>query len=183
MKQQIKLAQDGQHGRIHTIADADINQRKMTVRLLFADGNRIDGVGDLLEIGGIDVSRHRMNPVVLFDHGKTNPLPIAKAEDPQGRYTVELDVANKQAWCTAWFYQGNTEQAKFSEQIFDMVVKGYLRGASIGYQVLRGSPMPYDYSGQTTGTHLLRTLMLECSVVVMPANADTVIEFNPRMKG
>ena len=44
-----------------------INESEMSVTFPFASGVRRDSVGDLLEIGGIDTSRHIRNPVVLFE--------------------------------------------------------------------------------------------------------------------
>jgi hypothetical protein len=49
---------------------------RMCFWLPYADGSRRDGVGDLLEVDGIILDRHRLNPVVLIDHGKQHPLPL-----------------------------------------------------------------------------------------------------------
>jgi hypothetical protein len=171
--------------------DWDLNESEMSVWIPFADGNRRDGVGDRLEIGGIDLSRHRMNPVVLFDHGKKCELPIAISEDPETkRHTVELDVVNQKAKGKAFFYQGKgaralgnimgsgsqgIDHATFCEQLFHMMAQKYVRGGSIGYQVIQAEPIYADpMHGIPQGMHLRRVLMLEYSVVVIPANMDTV---------
>ena len=56
-----------------------------------------------------------------------------------------------------------------------MMVKRLVRAGSFGYQVLKAEQMPPDYArGTPQGLHLLSTLLLEVSPVVLPANADTV---------
>ncbi len=63
---------------------------------IWSDG---DGVGDLLEVGGIETSRHKLNPIVMYDHAKAVVLPIATSQDPQsGDYGVHIDVNDKRAF-------------------------------------------------------------------------------------
>lgn len=171
----------------------DVDERRMSVKFPFADGNRRDGVGDLLEIDGIDLSRHRVNPIILWDHAKSYSLPIGLAaewDDDAGqydlsKYTVELDRNAQVAAVTAYFYRGRGmngvdrarefDHALFCEQTFDMMAKGLVRAGSIGYQVVAARELPPDYqTGTPKGLHLLNTLMLEASAVVLPANGDTV---------
>jgi hypothetical protein len=167
------------------MGDIDIDENEMTVTFPFADGRRRDGVGDLLEIAGISCERHRKNPVVLFDHGKQVVLPVAMAEDPFTRqYTVSLDSAAKVGKVKAFFYQGkgdiggqsaDYEHSLFCHQLFDLIARKFVRGGSIGYQVVHARELTPDYErGTPKGLHLLQTLMLEASAVVMPANQDTV---------
>lgn len=181
-----KLAGTNQYGLDVAFDTIDIDEKNMAVVIPFADGNRRDGVGDLLEVGGIDTSRHRMNPVVLFDHAKEVKLPIALAEDRNTKaYTVIVDPETRTARAQAFFYQGTGingvdrdreyDHAVFCEQIFDLTAKRFIRGGSIGYQVISANAIPPDYErGIPAGQHLLRTLMLECSAVIMPCNKDTV---------
>lgn len=162
------------------------NENEMSLTIPFADGNRRDGVGDLLEIGGIDCERHRLNPICLYDHGKAVTLPIGLAEDRKtSHYTVKLDPIDKVGILEAFFYQGKGlkgvdktqeyDHAVFCEQLYDLAVQGYVRGGSIGYQVKAARELPADHTdGTPKGMHLLSTLMLEGSLVVMPANMDTV---------
>lgn len=164
----------------------EVDESSMSLWIPFANGSNRDGVGDLLEIGGIRLERHQKNPIVLFDHGKEVKLPIAKALDPaSNQYTVELDVVNQVGRLRAFFYDGkgldgvdrtqDYNHALFCEQLYDLTAKGFIRGGSIGYQVIKALELPPDYGrGIPKGLHLLQTLMLEGSLVVMPANADTV---------
>jgi len=174
-----KLSDAGQYGLDAAFNDQfDINESEMSITFPFADGKRRDGVGDLLEIGGIRTERHQANPIVLFDHGKQVQLPIGLAEDPYTKqYTITIDVTTQTALCKAFFYQGtdNYDHAVFCEQLFDLMAKRYVRAGSIGYQVIAAKELQANYdTGTPKGLHLLSVLMLEASAVVLPANQDTV---------
>lgn len=166
--------------------DYEVDESEMSLVVPFADGNRRDGVGDLLEISGIDVSRHRVNPIALFDHGKSVTLPLGLFCDSKSQeYTVMLDPIAKTAKGKLFVYQGSGipnakkdqeyPHAVFCQQIFDLWVKKFIRAGSIGYQVKDARQLQPDYErGTQAGLHLIKILMLEGSVVVMPANQDTV---------
>lgn len=174
-----KLGETNSYGMDVAFGDnLDIDEERMAVWIPFADGNRRDGVGDLLEVAGINTERHRQNPIILFDHGKQVTLPIGLAEDPHSKhYMVVIDPVLKLAKCKAFFYQSsiNKDHAIFCEQLFDLMAKRYVRAGSIGYQVIHARELGPDYErGTPKGLHLLATMMLEASAVVMPANQDTV---------
>lgn len=169
----------------------DIDEQAMSIVIPFVDGRRRDGVGDLLEVGGIKTERHQANPIVGFDHFKKYEFPIAMAEDPKTKeYSVWLDPVTQQGRLKAFFYQGGKglgdlelknnrsamyDHAVFCEQLFDLAAKRFIRGGSIGYQVIHAKQLNPDYeTGTPAGLHLLSVLMLEGSLVVLPANQDTV---------
>lgn len=166
--------------------ELDIDEGKMSVWVPFADGKRRDSVGDLLEVGGIRTERHRANPIVLWNHGKEQQIPIGLTEDRDTKaYTVAIDPTNQIAKACCFFYSGTGikgvdrsqeyQHALFCEQIFDMLCKRLVRSGSIGYQVVQAQPLPPDpQRGVPRGLHLLSVNMLEASVVVLPANQDTV---------
>lgn len=166
----------------------EIDESRMAVRIPFADGKRRDGVGDLLEVGGIRTDRHHINPIILFDHAKSVSLPIAQAQDPDsGSYTVIIDPVMQEASAWSFFYQGKdlegvtrerkNDHALFCEQLFDLTVKKFIRAGSIGYSVIQAKQLQPNYeTGTPAGLHLLSVLMLEASLVVLPANADTVLK-------
>lgn len=166
------------YGMDASLGESEVCEGDMSVTFPFADGKRRDGVGDLLEISGINTSRHVKNPVVLLDHGKYVQLPVALAEDPHThQYTVTLDPIGQVATVKAYFYQNHADTAHgvLCEQIFDLMARRFLRAGSIGYQVIAAKELGPNYeAGIPKGLHLLSVLMLEASVVVMPANADTV---------
>jgi hypothetical protein len=160
----------------------------MSVWITFADGTSRDGVGDVTEVTGLDLSRHRKNSICLFDHGKHAQavLPIGLSEDRETRsYTVEIDPVARIAKGNIFFYQGHgakgldrekdNEHALYCEQIYHLILKGLIRGGSFGYMVLEASPISADYvSGTPQGLHLKRTLLLEFGPTIIPANQNTV---------
>lgn len=162
-----------------------VDESRMAIAIPYASGQRRDGVGDLLEVEGIDFSRHVQNPAHLWNHQK-DQLPLGMVQDPEtGVYTGTIDAAKKLATDLVFFYRGKglsgvdrtveKDHALFCEQVFDLLVKKFLRSGSIGYQVIQAQPLPADPStGTPTGYHLQRVLKLESSTVVLPANQDTV---------
>lgn len=166
--------------------DYDIDTVRKTAKIIFADGNNQDSVGDIWECSGTDVSRHIKNPVAYLDHFKTITLPIALCEDEAGNYTVELDPVQQIGTAVLFFYRGPKqrdsslptsavyEHQLVSEQVFDLAVQGFLRGGSFSYRIINAVPLP---SG---GLHLLQTELLEVSLVSLPANADTVREIQSK---
>ena len=185
-----KLTEGGQYGQfgmdVVTDGDPEVDEQEMSFLLPYACGLRRDGVGDLVEIEGIDYSRHRLNPVSLIDHGKQVVLPLGKTENPTtGEYASYSDPVTKMATDRVWVYQGKGlanvdrgqeyDHAVLCEQIFDLWRQKFLRSGSLGYQVIDARPLEPDYiRGLPAGAHLLKVLKLESSVVVMPANMDTV---------
>lgn len=167
--------------------DPGVDESEMSFILHFADGSRRDGVGDLLNVEGIDTSRHRGNPLTLFDHGKQIALPIGFTETRDTKeYTVFVDPVARTAKAKVYVYDGRkgidgeereqvNAHALFCEQIFDMWAKRLIRAGSIGYQVIEAEELPQDWRrGIPKGLYLNKVLMLEASAVVLPANGDTV---------
>lgn len=59
-----KLTDNGRYGLSVGYDDVlAVNESEMSIVIPFADGNRRDGVGDLLEVGGIRTERHRTNAI------------------------------------------------------------------------------------------------------------------------
>jgi hypothetical protein len=175
--------------------DVEFDEGKMAIWIPIADGNRRDGVGDLLEVGGIRTERHARNPIVGFDHFKTVSLPIGMAavwDEAANRYdfsqyTFKPDPVTQTAKLQCFFYRGKGlanvdrkveyDHALLCEQYFDVACKRLVQAGSIGYQVISARELPPDYEkGTPKGLHLLSILMLEGSLVVMPANQDTVMK-------
>jgi len=95
-----------------------------------------DRQGDIIDPAGGDFDEHRTNPVVMFHHGKTHKLPIGKAEDANGNYTVRLVKARdgEVLLGTTHFSQSN----RFAQDVFGLVAEDILRGVSIGFDPIDG---------------------------------------------
>ena len=110
-----------------------VSRRDMTVTGVLTTPSP-DRQGDIVVPGGADFSEHRINPVVLFHHGKgqNGHLPIGKAEDRDGNYTVRLvkgQDGRDRLVGTTHFSQSN----KFAEDVFGLVAEDILRGISVGF--------------------------------------------------
>jgi len=192
-----KLSAVGQFGIDAVINEKpDFDESRMSLYIPIADGKNRDGVGDLLQVEGIRTNRHIKNPIILYDHGKQTSMPIALAEDPQTKaYTFEADTISQTARVNAFFYQGNGgnqtidrrqeyDHALLCQQLYDLAIKRFLRSGSIGYQIIHAKQLPPDYeTGLPQGLHLLAILMLEGSLVVLPANQDTTRKSFPHAFG
>ncbi len=91
-----------------------------------------DRQGDIIDPTGGDFSEHETNPVVMFHHGKTHKLPIGKAEDPAGNYTVRLAQApdgSDLLLGTTFFSQ----KSQFAQDVFGLIAEDIMRGVSIGF--------------------------------------------------
>lgn len=110
-----------------------VNKSQMSVTCILTT-DRADRQGDVIDPSGGDFSEHVTNPVVMFHHGKTHKLPIGKAEDPDGNYTVRLvKSADGPVLCgTTHFAQSN----RFAQDVFGLVAEDVLRGVSIGFDPL-----------------------------------------------
>lgn len=111
----------------------DIDTHKMCVTAVLTT-RTADRQGDIVDPTGGDFSEHSTNPVVMFHHGKDHKLPIGKAEDPDGNYTVRLVKAadGDLLLGTTYFAQSN----KFAQDVFGLIAEDVLRGVSIGFDPL-----------------------------------------------
>ncbi len=95
-----------------------------------------DRQGDVIDPTGGDFSEHQTNPIVMFHHGKAgHKLPLGKAEDRNGNYTVRLVKAQDGSDVlvgTTHFSQSS----RFAQDVFGLVAEDILRGVSIGFDPL-----------------------------------------------
>lgn len=111
-----------------------VNRGEMSVECVLTTRSR-DRQGDIVEPAGCDWSEHEINPVVMFHHGKDHHLPIGKAEDPDGNYTVRLDARNRLVGKT-YFSQSD----RFAGDVFGLVAENILRGVSVGFDPADDGP-------------------------------------------
>ncbi len=148
-------------------ATLDIDTSKCVVKCVISTGNE-DFAKDVIDIDGIDLSKHELNPVVLFNHQRWLN-GVAKAKDPDGKYTVRK--AGKQLLGDSWFPQSLAA----SMEIFSLIEAGVINGISIG-----GIPIEkyarVDKQGYPTGgAEIVRMVMNEFSHCVLPENGEAVV--------
>lgn len=110
-----------------------VDRGEMSVECVLTTRTR-DRQGDIVEPRGCDDSDHRAVPVVLYHHGKDHHLPIGKAEDPAGNYTVRL-VGDRLLGKT-YFSQSD----RFAADVFGLVAENILRGVSVGFDPVDDGP-------------------------------------------
>lgn len=116
---------------VMTTDNPRVNQSEMSVTCVLTSANP-DRQGDVIDPLGGDFSEHETNPVVMFHHGKQHKLPIGKAEDRNGNYTVrhmKSPAGNDILVGTTHFAQSN----RFAQDVFGLVAEDVLRGVSIGF--------------------------------------------------
>lgn len=109
-----------------------VDRREMSVECVLTTPAR-DRQGDIVEPRGCDAREHRLNPVVMFHHGRDHHLPIGKAEGPEG-YTVRLD--GDRLIGKTYFSQSD----RFASDVFGLVAENILRGVSIGFDPAEDGP-------------------------------------------
>lgn len=87
---------------------------------------------------GLDLTYYQQNPLVLWDHGLGFNLPIAKSEDPSGKFSVKTQASKVTA--TAYFSQS----LAFASEVFGLISEQILRAASIGFRPQKAMKLNYQ---------------------------------------
>jgi len=92
-----------------------------------------DRMGDIIVSRGClgRIDRYKKNPIVFLNH-QSFGLPIAKSESPKGQFALE--VRDDKILADAYFHCKTEE----SEKTYELVKLGYLKGASIGFNPIKG---------------------------------------------
>lgn len=138
----------------------------------------VDRDNDTISVKGWVLKNFRKNPVVLFGHGG---IPIAKSPKIS-KTEASLDA-------DAEFLppdMADHEHVKFSDMVFQMLVKKFLRATSVGFRPLEFKEPDEDDERRSGGGALLSPFrhgmdflkqeLLEFSIVPVPANPEAVIQ-------
>lgn len=132
--------------------------RKMTFAVSTED---VDRDRDVIKADGWKLKAFKKNPVVLWAHDYRD-LPIAKA--------VKIGVEDQRLVSVADFVP--KEVYEFAETVFQMVKLGFLNAASVGFK-----PLEHAFNEDRRGIDILKSELLEWSVVPVPANAEALVQF------
>lgn len=150
-----------------TCLDDQIDQQEMSAWFRICASSEDDD-GDIVEPSGMDLSRYKSNPIVLFHHDKESPA-IGLSEDRNKQLCVSVRPNEIIAKC---FFHGLPFDGKnLSQEIFDLVVRGAIRGASVGFLPIQAKKRGY---GDEAGYHFHRSLLTEWSITPIPSNAETL---------
>ena len=161
-----------------------VDRAKMAVEAVICTP-LVDHQGDVVDPSGVDLSVHKLNPVVFYDHrGGKSPhiLPIGKAEGPNGNYTVRLmDLPGRGPALVAKTYFAQSD--RFASEVFGLVAEDILRGTSIGFapgRAEKGLPNPVEVLERPAGRdargsfHFRRSVLHEYSHTPAPTNPEAL---------
>lgn len=93
-----------------------------------------DRVRDSMVSTGCKVTNYKKNPVVFWEHGFGGiTKPIAKCEDPEGN--LAISITSNAVLGVSYF----TDKFLEAEQIFELIVDGFIRATSIRFDPIRAS--------------------------------------------
>lgn len=139
---------------------------KMSASAIISRPNE-DRSEDVVHPLGGKFANHQANPVVFFDHGFSGfSAPVAKSEDPDGKYTVKANKSGVEA--TSYFCPSSME----SSQIFELVTFGIIRATSINLLPLVAKVRTEGREGYRPGLDVTEWELLEWSWVGIPDNPE-----------
>jgi len=147
----------------------EIDEAKRTVPFI-ASTPAVDRYGDVIEQGGWVLDFYKRNPIVLFAHDSRS-LPIGKA--------LSVGVVNGSLFALLQF--AKPEEYEFADQVFRLVLGGYLNTLSVGFIPLEFKYRYEEVSGGEDpkpwpiGRIYTKSELLENSVVPVPANPEAVV--------
>jgi len=118
-----------------------------------------DRDGDIINPKGWDFTEWLKNPVVLWGHDYGS-LPVANGK--------KVWVEGSKVYATAKFIE--PEVYPFADTIYKMLVNGYLRTVSVGF-----NPTEYKWLENGEGIEFIEQELLEFSVVSVPSNPEALI--------
>jgi HK97 family phage prohead protease len=117
----------------------------------------IDRMGDVLEQNW---QFDKLSTVALFNHDRDKIIGSWKdVEVRNGRLTGRLVWTNSNEW------QG-------VRYLRDLVREGHLRACSVGFQPIESEPL--DKANPSKGRRFKKSMLLECSLVSVPANPNAL---------
>lgn len=149
---------------------------------------QIDRDGDIVVPMGMELDEYARNPVIFLNH-QSHPIPIAKAQSPDGKLAVFKEEMLIRS--VAYFDKADSD-AMF---VYGKVRRGFLNAASIAFvpieAVRRDQETEKGYSerahthsnpGSPDGWKFIRASMSEWSCVGVPANAGAIRDSLDREK-
>ena len=132
----------------------------------FGNANVHDRMDERIEPKGWQIDNYKKNPVILFDHGHDmafGSMPIGKAisaEPQDGGLYIKAKVS-----------ESKTEKIT---AVRDLIEEGILKTFSVGFRPI-GEPEKSD-----GGIVIKSAELIECSVVPVPMNQDSVFSVSQR---
>jgi HK97 family phage prohead protease len=122
--------------------------------LVFASDETPDRHGEVIMVGGWELTSFKQNPVLLASH-RSQDFPIGKATD--------ISISNGKLIFKAIFSKATKE----AREAYELVKEGILNTFSVGF-----IPREYD---EKDGNIITKAELLEISLVSIPANPNAVV--------
>ena len=130
-----------------------------------------DLIGDIVRIDGIDTSKFRKKPAVLYGHSYVgiNPVPVI-AEN------VGFKKEGKALYAGTKFLDSSDLSQNLKDLINDLWIlnKKKLMGWSIGFKPTETEDLKDEKDENVIGKDFKKSLLLEYSNVIIPANQDAI---------
>jgi hypothetical protein len=118
----------------------------------------VDRMGDVIEIGGIDLASFKANPIALWGHDSSSPIGTWEAVRKVGGQLIgKLRLAAEGT-------------SPLIDRLRALIEQRILRAVSVGF-LPTADPEPL---GKGRGLRFTKTELLECSLVPVPANATAL---------
>lgn len=145
-------------------ADVDPDKLERSVLLTISDEGQ-DSHKSKIMPRGVDLKRHKSNPIVLFSH-RADELPIGRA---LATY-VDTTKSITRLRSVAEFVPGDMNP--MGEAVFQMLQNRWIKGVSIGFRTLKAEADPEDPNGYIVS----RSELLEYSILSLPSNPRALQE-------
>ena len=133
-----------------------LRKNKKKMKFVLCDSDTINSYGFRTDVNGIDLSRFKKNPVMLYNH---DPLKVI------GRWD-NISIENAQLTATPVF---DTEDP-FAAEIARKVEEGFIKGCSMG--------MVIKSMTKTKGIDIAsESVLLEASIVSIPADENALVVY------
>lgn len=136
-----------------TVVQARGDEPSITISTIALDRDQ-----DSIVPEGVDLAAYRRNPVIGFQHFRTDPLPVGA--------TTRIEVAPGQGIRARWKWLEGDPLATRVRNAFE---QGVLRAASVGFL-----PTEWTDLRETGGRRYTKWQLLEWSLVGVPSNPEAV---------
>ena len=145
-----------------SLLDKVAGERQLWFRVMTRD---VDTFGTIIEPGGCDLSRYKLNPLFLWMHQSGDDGTAPGPEVAIGQ-AVDFDQTDDHLDLLIQF-----DTDELADACYQKAKGGYLRGTSICGDVLEKEPRVIN--GKKVVVHT-RTLLDEVSLVILPSNPGAV---------
>lgn len=131
-----------------------------------------DREGDVIDIAGVDFAIHKINPVVMLDHGVYYPLPIGLTRNPgTGAYLVQKNEQAGEITETTYFSQ----RSEMAEQVYALIDEGIINANSIGFDPIETTPIGGRRQHGKEGPKIVhKANLIEVTWTPLPVNPEAV---------